>query len=302
MLVPAKHHRRAYRERTCQGFTLMEVVLVIVIVGLLAGILAPLISRPTEAYIAAVQRGDFVQRAQQALERISREIRLAVPNSVRIDGSGQVVEFLRSVDGGRYRAQDNDPLDFTAPDTSFDVIGHLNDCLSYTIIPPPSLDCVNRDAYCLVVGNMGAGSGADAFNLDNLATIQSCAVTAADGSDHIVFDNTTLAGGTFPQPSPNHRFQVVDTPVAYLCDLGAGTIRRYDHYEIHASQADVDTHAELIGLATNPAEHALLADGVTACQFSYDAGVTDLMTVSITVGNGVEDVTLNSQIRVANQP
>jgi len=87
-----------------------------------------------------------------------------------------------------------------------------------------------------------------------------------------------------------------------LCDTGAGTLRRYEHYEIRANQADVDTDAELTSLPVNPAESALLAQDISACQFSYDADVTHLLTVSLTITRDNESITLSKKIRVENQP
>lgn len=277
------------------GFTLIELVMVIIITGILAGVLAPLIARPTSAFIAETRRGALIDTAETALDRISREVHLAVPNSVRIDGTSRVAEFMRTIDGGRYRYYAPGNLDF-ASTTGFDVIGNLTACnsLSSTNI---ATTCAKESACYVVVGNLGTGSSSDAFAGDNTAAIQSCTVDGGGaGSDHI----DLTAAKTFPQQSPNQRFQIIDTPVTYLCDLTAGTLRRYDGYTITANQANVDTDAELTSL-TNPAESYLLAKDVSACQFSYDAAITHLLTVTLTITRDNESITLSKKIRVENQ-
>ena len=279
------------------GFTLIELIMVIVITGILAGVVAPMIARPTSAFLAETRRGALVDTAETILGRMSREVRLAVPNSVRVDGTSHVVEFLRTIDGGRYRYYAPGNLDFTSA-TGFDLIGNLSECDSLSSANI-SATCAKESACYVVVGNLGAGTASDAFAGDNIAAMQSCSVGgASDGSsDHI----DLTAAMTFPQQSPNQRFQIVDTPVTYLCDPAAGTLRRYDGYTITASQTGVDTDAELTSLA-NPAESYLMAKDVSACQFSYDASSTHLLTVSLTITRDNESITLSKKIRVENQP
>ena len=298
-MASCKHRCHVRRSRD-DGFTLIELVMVIIITGILAGVVAPMIARPTAAFIAETRRGALVDTAETALNRMSREIHLAVPNSVRIDPTSKVVEFLRTVDGGRYRAQDADNLDFGTTDSSLDIIGNIASCAQLDVSPLVP-NCADNIGYCMVVGNLGAGTGDDAYKGDDIAPIQSCAAGMAasgDGSDHI----TLATPKQFPQPSPNQRFQIVDTPITYLCDTAAGTLRRYEHYEIRPNQADVDTDAELTSLPVNPAESSLLAKHVSACQFSYDGVMTRVLTVSLTITRDNESITLNKKIRVENRP
>lgn len=290
-------HSSVRRSRE-SGFTLIELVMVIVITGILAGVVAPMIARPTSAFLAETRRGALVDTAETALDRMSREVRLAVPNSVRVDGTSHVVEFLRTIDGGRYRSASPPGiyLDF-ASTTGFDVIGDLAACDSLNT-SNIAATCAKESACYVVVGNLGGGTGSDAFAGDNTEPLQSCSKDgAADGSDHI----DLAAAKSFPQPSPNQRFQIIDTPVTYLCDLTAGTLRRYDGYTITASQSNVDTDTELTSLA-NPAESYLMAKDVSACQFSYDASITHLLTVSLTITRDNESISLSKKIRVENQP
>jgi MSHA biogenesis protein MshO len=214
------------------------------------------------------------------------------------------------VTGGRYRAApagDTLSLVPTDADTRFDVLGPFSNFSSLTTSGVPT-DCVEGRAACVAIYNTGQ-AGTDAWNADhasgawrpdNLATL-----TAVDASS-ITFDNTYFSSGVtaFPAGSPDQRFYIVDSPVSYLCDAAAAMLRRYEGYNITHPQTAVDQHAELLGLS-NPAEHALVADQVTACSFTYAAGTPSrngLVTVRLQVAEAGEGVTLMRQIQIPNLP
>src|SRR4051812_23958285 len=86
-----------------RGFTLIEMVIVIAITGIVGAIVAVFLRAPVEAYFDAANRADMSDTANTALRRISRELHLALPNSVRVSGGNLVMEFLLTRTGGRYR-------------------------------------------------------------------------------------------------------------------------------------------------------------------------------------------------------
>ncbi|QEP42882.1 prepilin-type N-terminal cleavage/methylation domain-containing protein [Ectothiorhodospiraceae bacterium BW-2] len=91
--------------RLKSGFTLVELVMTIVIIGIVAGILAPIITQTINAYSDTEIRMELTARGRLALERLAREVRQVVPNTVRELNSGQGVEFVTSKIGGRYMSQ-----------------------------------------------------------------------------------------------------------------------------------------------------------------------------------------------------
>ena len=92
------------RKGGSRGFTLVELVVVIVVMGVLAYVGAGLIGNFVGGYLGASQRQELASAGRLAVERMTREIRRTLPNSVRIAGGGQQITFLRSRLGGRYRA------------------------------------------------------------------------------------------------------------------------------------------------------------------------------------------------------
>ncbi|MEI7428859.1 MAG: prepilin-type N-terminal cleavage/methylation domain-containing protein, partial [Betaproteobacteria bacterium] len=116
------------------GFTLVEMIVVIVIAGIVAGMVAVFIRSPVEGYMDAQRRAELTDVADTAVRRMARDIRSALPNSVRTsdDGSGLCVEYMPTKIGARYRAVkdgtgNGDPLSFTLLDSglidaSFDML------------------------------------------------------------------------------------------------------------------------------------------------------------------------------------
>lgn len=293
---------------TATGFTLVELVVVIVVSAVLALAVGQYISLPIESYAALSRRGELVDIASTALHRMTHDLRAALPNSIRVGCSVgvqyQCVEFLNVFDGGRYRAAPpGDILSFNPAnaDMQFEVTGPL--LSAGTIITGSGAsDCRDGVASCLAIYNTGL-AGTNAYNGDNLAT-----VTALDAGPpiRISFHNGGFSGGqtAFPAASPGQRFYMIDTPVSYVCDLSQNTIRRYRGYTITADHTDVDSHTELLALS-NPAEHALLVSQVSACNFDYVPGSptrNGLITITLTLNEAGEAVTLVQQTHVSNLP
>ena len=74
--------------RKSNGFSLIELIVVIVILGILATGISTFISFGTQVYTDATDREKIISSARFAIERLNREIRTAVPNSIRINDNG----------------------------------------------------------------------------------------------------------------------------------------------------------------------------------------------------------------------
>lgn len=283
--------------RRQRAFTLIELVIVIIIVGILAALLPNLIRGPLTSYVRLEQRADLVDIAETALQRMTREIRLALPNSIRID-SGNAIEFLRTIDGGRYRQQGpGDVLDFSATTDTFDILAPLNNLAGISFAGSATQpQCLAGTVDCLVIFNSGQ-TNANAYNSDNIAALRNATASQLEFS----FSGTAGPNTSFPLPSPRQRFYIVDTPVSFICDAATGLdITRYAGYTISATQPAEASRPP-------PATGDLLIDRVTACNFTYSAGTAQraaLVTLSITITEPSlgESVTLLQQVHVVNQP
>jgi MSHA biogenesis protein MshO len=264
--------------RHSRGFTLVELVIVIAITGMLGAMVAVFLRTPLESYQATVRRAELADIAQTATTRMQRELRLALPNSVRVTESGGqfFIEFLLTRSGGRYRAEGGgDILDFTAADTSFDVLG-------------PAVEAQAGDS--VVVYNLNL-PGADAYAGDNLGAYAG----AAGSVSSIVF-----AAKQFPLESPSNRFQIVSGPVTYVCDPAVGTVTRYAGYAIQAAQPADTAAAPLSG-----ASSALVAHRVSGCAFGYESGSSEraaLASTSLRIARDGETMALYATTHVDNTP
>lgn len=272
------------------GFTLIEAIMVIAITGILAGIVAVFISGPVTGYLDTARRAELTDQADVALRRITRDMRLALPNSLRVASAGGInyIEFIMTTSGGRYRFEGDgstgvppvvDFLSYTdAIDTSFDVLG-----------PVPAIAANDF----IVIYNLGPGNTpADAYNGGNRAQVQSIA------SDTITLTANPFASQSPPLPSPDNRFQVVPggtRAVTYACPSAtAGNLTRRWNYGFNAAQATPPaggSSATLAGNATCAVEYTTNATGRNA-----------LLNITLTLTSGGESVSLLQQIHVDNVP
>jgi MSHA biogenesis protein MshO len=286
--------------RTDAGFTLIEAIVAIVITGILVGAVAVFITKPVEGYADSVRRAELTDAADVALRRMTRDVRLALPNSLRTVTDG--FEFVMTKSGGRYRDESDGstcgnflyttdidcvpppPPVETASENDFDVLG-----------PMPAITGGDR----IVVYNLGAGyAPADVYAGDNVATVAG-AVPITVNPVPLVGPNPFPAQ-TPPLPSPDSRFQVVssgDLVVRYTCT--GGVLTRFSGCSLATPSVCGGTGAVLAGSATTEPK--------ATCDIVYSSGVTGrsgllLVTLTLTDTPSGEAVTLFQQIHVDNAP
>lgn len=285
------------------GFTLLEFIIVILVISILAGVVVTILRGPVLQFVQVEQRTNLVDIAETALLRMTREIRLALPNSVRISNGSPLsscdisvnsicaLEFLRTLDGARYRKQGSNRLKFNRQADTFEYFGTINNAGAIATGGTGQADCyaANATVDCMVVFNTGQ-AGANAYNYDNLAAVTSISV----GSPNLLGFSLTPVS-RFPYESPNQRFFIVDTPVSFVCS--GSEIRRYFDHLIEITQ-----RAPPVSGTSN-----LLVNQVSACTIDYDPGTatrSGLVTLGITVRDDDigQEVTLLQQAHVDNQP
>lgn len=299
-----------------RGVTLVELVVVLAILAILSVTVAMALRDPIRSYVDTNRRGELADAADTALRRLARDVRLALPNSLRVTGTGPIyLELLLTRTGGRYRAQpdasgNGNALDFSAADSAFDTLGPVvtttgqaiaaNDILvvhnlfAGTAAPSANAYTYNQAAYNC------ASATPDSPNC-NTARITSTAAGALANESRINFDSRR-----FPLQSPGNRFQVVSGPVTYVCAPGAvdangngtGSLTRVSGYTIQLTQPTGS-------YAGSPAS-AVLAQNVTACEITYNPLVLTqslgLLSMRIALTRGGETVNLYHEVHVSNIP
>lgn len=294
------------RENGRAGFSLVEMVVVIVLLGIIGSVVAVFLVRPVEGYRDLTRRAALVDAAESALRRMERDIRVALPNSVRVTNlaNGFALELIPTHDGARY----NRAFPGTGGaerlggvggggDNQWDILG----CFRTNPVVLTASDAR------MVVNNRGttgnnvyddAGLGTGVLSVITPAIGMTISVTVVPsgctpcttGCNHHI---TVSPNARFRQHSPRERLYVVKYPVTYLCDTAAGTLMRYSDYTISATQP---TNPAAAPLAT--AASALVTGKLTAC--SVDT------TTSVVRNRGIATVTLtlsedNEQIRLVHQ-
>lgn len=287
---------------------MIELVAAIVIVGIIVGVVAFFINPLRQGTDIAV-RAELTDIADNALQRMGRDVKLALPNSVRttVAGTSKFVEFIAVRTAGRYRADgggaaggvncDNDDTTLAAPDNdqlSFDL--PAGDRCFKTLGKLPNAVTAGSDQ--LVLNNYGFPDQ-DAYQ--TAGTLNRVVIAAVDtgeaGRDRISFAATTFVRAL--HDSPGKRFFVISGPVTYECDLAGGRILRHSGYALSAAQPTV--------FAGTP---ALVAEHVNACDFEYTPSVSaqlGLLTLRLRLqrqlfGGGAETVALYHAVHVNNAP
>ncbi|MFW6414857.1 MAG: prepilin-type N-terminal cleavage/methylation domain-containing protein [Thermodesulfobacteriota bacterium] len=275
-----------------RGFTLIELIVVIVVVGILSALGGLIITNHMQGYVDMSNRAALVDSAESALRRMKRDVRAALPNSINAsDGS---LIFLHTVAGGRYRSKcpdssssctNNQTLEFNRHDTSFAMIGKLLTNSSGAIIPQRIRDS------SIVVYNTG-NSKADAYSHTNNASIQGVDASASPGNDMSPSSNFTISSREFPFRSPYKRFQIVDSQVCYVREG-----RKLWRYQSNSIQNQ--------GTCEGLGDPSLVARHVEDVNFDYEHGTATraaLLTVNATLSDAGERITLLHQIHVLNYP
>jgi MSHA biogenesis protein MshO len=284
--------------RAQSGFTLLEAIVVIVVLGVLAGIVAVFIRLPIQGYADSVARAEVTDQADLALRRMARDLRLALPNSIRASNAN-AVEFLLTKAGGRYFSAEDKALEETP--TAAQPLDFMEPAHTTFTVVAPMPHFAARAGDLVVVYNLGEGlAPADAWQLTNAARIDS--ITADRSS--ITLQNNTFALQNPPMPSPTQRFQVVSGPVTYYCGPqqdGSLALWRMWGYQITPTQA----------VPPAGAKRALLATGLANCNiFDYGRPGTDtqrsalvILTLELKARNAADaTIRLVHQVHVDNTP
>jgi len=283
------------RNKISAGFTLVEMILVIVITGIIAGMIAVFIKAPVEGYFSTVRRAMLTEEADSALRFVARDLKSALPNSI-VCTAGGGLQFLPTRSGGRFReaqtgSNTGSPLTFGTATTGFDVIGagalsSTNDARGNSVSGLPSR---------LLIGNLSSGvaschSDYSAFG-SNAATLSSLSAGSVNIGSYTYPVECSLASPTV-QDDPGTagvneinnrefgRFYVVDsTHIAYACDTTVGLTRN--------------------GSAVIAANH------LSACQVACDStkARVQLVTFNLTLKDrDNEPVNMLRRVTIVNRP
>jgi MSHA biogenesis protein MshO len=281
-----------------RGFTLIELVITIAVGSVVVAFMTMFIVTPMTIYTSQTRRAMLVDAADSALRFIGRDLRAALPNSVRVSTSGSVwaLELLATADGARY--QDSGPLsnpalalDLTAADGAFATT------VPFTQVTLPW----TSNTYRLSIYNVGV-PGADAYETASHVITPETGTTITISAGATANQNLVTLSPSFQFAfgSPGQRVFLVSGPVSYLCDKAAATLTRYSGYTIASTQP---VSAAVLNAAG--ASAALVASNVVDCKFVLSSGTAQrngLATLTLQITQSGESVQLLHQVEVVNAP
>jgi MSHA biogenesis protein MshO len=276
-------NRTARPPRHQRGFTLVELIMVIVIMGVIGGMVSVFMKSPIDAYFASARRAALSDMADTVVRRMARDFQKALPNSISNTTNGPCIEFIPTKTGGRYRSTDGSGTLATGA-TSFTMLGS-NTTFAGNSLP---VDQLIAQGDVIVVGNTGQ-PGADAYSNGNTMVVGAPPYTVS-GAPNI---ETTFPISAIPSLTVynSSRFQVVQSDekvVSYVCN-SSGL-----HRTVNATDF---THS---CLATGP----LLASGAT-CTFLFDQrSQSDALVhinLQLTDSSG-ESISLYHEVHIGTSP
>jgi len=269
-----------------QGFTLVELIMVIVLMGVIGGIMSVFMKGPIDAYFSSGRRAALTDVADTTVRRVARDLHRALPNSVRANPTcANSLEFIATKTGGRYRADGANALTFSAAVSSFNMLGSSTTFAGATL----PVDQTISAGDLVVVYNLGI-PGADAYVGDNRSPVTSVGAVAA-GETPI-----NITAKQFPLASGSSRFHVIpanEQIVTYVCN---GTT-------LYRNATNTMT------APTSCTAGSIIATNVNCAGTSFAFTPTDLqrnaivtMVLSIQDSTAAETVNLQHQVHVNNTP
>lgn len=262
----------SHRFRLAAGFTLVELVVVIVLSAIVAVFMVLFLDAPIESYFAQTRRSDLVDSAHRISDAVTADVRTALPNSLRTNPGGTALELLATEGVARYFGQ-GDKHGQAGEELT---IGTGNPATSLGTLDSFTTQALPYQAPYLSVGNLGTAAYTAYNSATGVMTPASTVVSvgpnpsAAPPPPFVAGENlvtmssqmTFLAPGA-PATQPSvHNAYLVSGPVSYVCNANAanptaGTLMRYSGYAVTPAQP------------VPPAgTGALIAHDVSACTIS----------------------------------
>lgn len=272
---------------TNHGFTLVELVMVIVVLGILSTGSLKFISNAAQGLVDTAERQALASSATIAVEKVLREVRRALPNSVRqfSDGGNECLELVPILHSSEYVS-----VPIASDETGFDSIrfvGTTGTESGHVAVYPNSEDSVYGSSSLGFVRSVSTDT-ATAGSVNALTNLQTI----------------TFAGGMayrFPTDSPRKRFFLVSQPISF-CDDANGRLWRYQNYDFQVTGGT--------GIPTTGSNRILIADSLQANSLEFNILPAQLqrnavVRMSLIIERGgasTEQVDISQEVQLRNVP
>ena len=260
-----------------KGFTLIELVTVMVLLGVLSVGISGFIGVTTQIYVDVTTRDELISSARFSIERLNREVRGALPNSIRTLNNDRCIEFTPAPLSAVYTELS------VAPDAQSDEINFIRFFNDGVNLYNNNLDVI---VYPLSPNDVYNDTSKRA-SIDSLSQV---------GNEWTL---TLTADKQFPEHSPTTRINFVDSPVAYCIDANAlgenGKLYRHQGYSGYSNGIPNNTGVLM-------AESIDITSGIP---FRYAEATrlrNAIVLINMTFAANDESISFNNEIQVPNVP
>lgn len=272
------------RNQFTRGFTLIELVIVIIILGIVSVGVSNFVGSGAQIFVDTTERTQLVNQSRFVVQRLNRELRNALPNSLRLSGNSSIhcLEFVPIVWSTFY-------LDIpVAPEPISDRI---------QVVAWSSLDEYAYSANHRIV--IYPTSGADVYGSSTLNTYPFTDPGARSGELILLELGSAIH---FTTDSPSSRLYIVDQPVSYC--VASGEIVRYSNYGFNETQdtslsSGVLMAQNVINVLSGTAG-SVQGDPFQITDASLTRSATVINLLRFELGN--ESVVYNNEAHIPNVP
>ena len=289
-----------------RGFTVVELVVVIVILSITSLVTVQFIANMATGYVDMTRRQNMTDVTQLAIERMSRELRNALPNSVRVrsNTNATCLEFIPALAASTYQ-----DVPVMVADNQFTAIP-----LGASFVSTWSTSATLYAAVYPISSNRTDEIHTEnpIYDLDNHAIMAQLASTSGfindQGATSVITVN--LANNhRFVSFSPSSRFFIARSPVSFCLDETSGRLYRYSNY---LNGGVFYTQQPMLGsLPTSEPNRVIVASGLSSSApfsnpaFAYFENALQrngLVLIDLQVEEGGESVRIQHAIQVRNAP
>jgi MSHA biogenesis protein MshO len=264
------------------AFTLVELVMVIVVLGILSTGTVRFISNSAQGVVDSAERQALASSATIAIEKVLREVRRALPNSVHTfeDGGNSCLELVPILHSSEYVS-----------------IPTAVAAASFNVIKFPSASGTESGYVAVYPNSFNSVYATNQAVSTTLATAGS--VNVATELQLILFDGATTY--RFPTASPRKRLFLVSQPISF-CEDASGRLWRYQNYGFNLDSTS--------SIPTSGSNRILIADSLKTNSLSFNILPAQLqrnavVRMSLVIergGTSTEQVDITQEVQLRNVP